>query len=146
MNPVEYVEDGVQKKIDVPFTPADFAATETRFKKQLRKLDGAADGVLVHEYIDLDPVDRASKTPFIYSTDDDKKLIKLEVSQTLVRLVQDRRKYWRTLQYLAGIHLTRIDERHRADLEELQGQLKEATQRREEVITSIVDKVSSLSA
>jgi pyruvate-ferredoxin/flavodoxin oxidoreductase len=142
---IDYVEDGVMKKIDVPFTPADFAATETRFKKQFRRFDAAADGVLVHEYIDLDPAARVGKTPFIYTTDDDKKLIKLEVSQTLVRLVQDRRKYWRTLQYLGGIHLAGIDERHRADLEALQGQLKDATQRREEVITSIVDTVSNLS-
>ena len=51
---IEYVEDGATKLLDVPFTPADFAPTETRFKKQFRKLADDADGVPVHEYVDLD--------------------------------------------------------------------------------------------
>ena len=86
-NTIEYVEDGATKLLEVPFTPADFALTEGRFKKQFRRLAADAVGVPVHEYIDLSTADQQGKTPFVWSTDDDKKLIKLEVSQTLIHLV-----------------------------------------------------------
>ena len=106
---IEYVENGAKKLMKMPFTPADFAASETRFKKQFRKITNDANAVPVHEYIELDASAREGKYPFVYSTDDDKKLIKLEVAKTLLQLVQDRRKYWRTLQYLAGLDVALVD-------------------------------------
>ena len=51
---IEYVEDGATKLMDAPLTPADFALTEGRFKKQFRPLAADAVGVPVHEYIDLE--------------------------------------------------------------------------------------------
>ncbi len=116
---IEYVEDGATKLKEVPYTPADFARTETRFKKQFRKLAADAESVEIAEYVELPEAERAGKTPFVWATDADKALVKLEASQTIVHLVQERRKYWRTLQYLAGIDVVRIDESHRAELEAL---------------------------
>ena len=52
---------------------------------------------------------REGKTPFVWSTDDDKHLIKLAVSATIVHLVEERRKYWRTLQYLGGQRVAKLD-------------------------------------
>ena len=38
------------------------------------------------------------------------------MSQTIVHLVEERRKYWRTLQYLAGLDVAKLDADHRAEL------------------------------
>ena len=109
-NTIEYLEDGgALKLMEVPLTPADFALSEGRFRKQFRKLAADAVGVPIHEYVDLAMADRAGKTPFAWSTDADKKLVKAEVSQTIVHLVQERRKNWRTLQLLAGLDVVKLD-------------------------------------
>jgi pyruvate-ferredoxin/flavodoxin oxidoreductase len=143
---IEYVEDGQTKLMDVPYTPADFARTETRFKKQFRKLAPDENGVPIAEYIDLPAAERAGKTPFIWSTDDDKKLIKLEVEHTLVHLVQERRKYWRSLQVLAGLDIAKLDADHRAELDALQSQYKQAVDERESSLDSIARAMSELAA
>ncbi|MDE2133207.1 MAG: 2-oxoacid:acceptor oxidoreductase family protein [Alphaproteobacteria bacterium] len=145
-NAIEYLEDGATKLLEVPLTPADFALTESRFKKQFRRLAADAVGVLVHEYIELNATDREGKTPFVWSTDADKKLIKLEVSQTLIHLVQERRKYWRTLQYLSGLDVAKLDADHRTELEALQHQYKESLEARESSIDSIARAMSELAA
>jgi pyruvate-ferredoxin/flavodoxin oxidoreductase len=145
-NTIEYVEDGATKLLEAPLTPADFAATEGRFKKQLRKLPADAVGVPVAEYIDLSAADQQGKTPFIWSTDEEKKLIKLEVSQTLIHLVHERRKYWRTLQFLSGLDVAKLDSDHKAELDALQQQYKHAVDDRETSIDSIARAMSELAA
>ena len=90
---LEYVEGGATKLMDVPLTPADFALTEGRFKKQFRPLKADVAGVPLHEYIDLGQADRIGKTPFVWSVDDEKKLVKIEVSPTIVALVEERRRH-----------------------------------------------------
>lgn len=145
-NTIEYVEDGATKLLQVPLTPADFALTEGRFKKQFRRLAADAVGVPVHEYIELSVADREGKTPFVWSTGDDKKLIKLETSQTLIHLVQERRKYWRTLQYLSGLDVAKLDADHHAELEALRRQYKESVEARESSIDSIARAMSELAS
>src|SRR5208283_4154845 len=90
--------------------------------------------------------DRAAKTPFVWSTDDDKKLIKVEASQTIVHLVQERRKNWRTLQYLAGFDVEKLDADHHAEVDALKRQYKEAAEARESSIDSIARAMSELAA
>ena len=143
---IEYVEDGATKLLEVPLTPADFARTEGRFKKQFRKLADDAAGVPLPEYLDLSAAEREGKTPFIWSTDDDKKLIKLEVEHTLIHLVLERRKYWRTLQYLAGLDIVKLDADHHSELESLQRQYKQSLEERESSIDSIARAMSELAA
>ena len=143
---IEYVEGGETKLLEVPFTPADFARTETRFKKQFRKLAADADALPIAEFIDLPEGERVGKVAFVYTTNDKKALVKLEVSSTLIRLVEGRRKYWRTLQYLAGINVQMIDASHKVELETLQSQYKAAVSERENTIDSIARAMSELAA
>jgi pyruvate-ferredoxin/flavodoxin oxidoreductase len=143
---LEHVENGEMKLLDLPYTPADFARTETRFKKQFKKLAADADACPIAEYVAMPAGERNGKVPFVFSTDDNKKLIKLQVSDTLVKLVEERRRYWRTLQYLAGINVEMIDASHKAELEALQAQYKEAVDSRENTIDSIARAMSELAA
>jgi pyruvate-ferredoxin/flavodoxin oxidoreductase len=143
---LEYVEDGAVKLKERPLTPADFALGEGRFRKQFRPLKNGAAATPIAEYIDLSPAEREGKTPFVWSTDDDKKLIKVAVEPTLVRLVEERRKNWRTLQYLAGQDVKRLDASHRAELKALQTQYKGAVEARESSIDSIARAMSELAA
>jgi pyruvate-ferredoxin/flavodoxin oxidoreductase len=143
---VEYVEDGATKLMDVPLTPAYFAQEETRFKKQFRKLAADADAMPVHEFIDLPIADRAGKTAFVYSTDHDKKLIKLEVANEIIHLVEERRKYWRTLQYLAGRQIEKLDADHRVELEALKQRYDEAVKTQESTLDTIARAMSELAA
>jgi pyruvate-ferredoxin/flavodoxin oxidoreductase len=144
---IEYLEDGATKLMKAPLTPADFALSEGRFKKQFRPLPAAAAaGVPVHEYIDLSAGERIGKTPFVWTTDDQKKLIRLEVSQTLIHLVQERRKNWRTLQTLAGLDVEKLDADHHLEVETLKRKYSEALEARESSIDSIARAMSELAA
>ena len=146
VNTIEYVEDGATKLMEAPLTPADFALNEGRFRKQFRQLAADAVGVPIHEYVDLSASDRAGKTPFVWTTDAEKKLAKAEASQTIVHLVQERRKNWRTLQYLAGLDVAKLDSDHHAEVEALQRQYTEAMEARESSIDSIAKAMSELAA
>ncbi|EJW09392.1 Putative oxidoreductase, Fe-S subunit [Rhodovulum sp. PH10] len=143
---IEYVEDGAVKLMDVPLTPAYFAQEETRFKKQYRKLKDEANALPIHEYIDLPADQRAAKVPFVWSTDDQKRLVKLEVSNAIVHLVEERRKYWRTLQYLAGRSVEKLDASHKVELAALQQRYQQAVDTQESTLDTIARAMSELAA
>ena len=143
---LEYVEDGATKLMEVALTPAHFAKDETRFAKQFRKLAPNADGILIEDYVALPVSERAGKTPFVYSTDDQKRLIKVEVSNTIVHLVEERRKNWRTLQYLAGRQVEKLDADHKAELETMQQRYQEAVTTKESALDTIARAMSELAA
>jgi pyruvate-ferredoxin/flavodoxin oxidoreductase len=141
-------EDGSTKLREVPMTPADFAREETRFKKQFRKLPAASEAkaVPIHEYIDLPAAVRAEKVPFVWSTDAARRLEKLEVSNSIVHLVEERRRYWRSLQYLAGRHVERLDAEHHVELEALQQRYQDSVVEHESSLDSIARAMSELAA
>jgi pyruvate-ferredoxin/flavodoxin oxidoreductase len=143
-----YREDGETKLLEVPLTPADFAREETRFKKQFRRLgpDAGARAIPVHEYVDLLTAARADKVPFVWSTDEAGRLERLEVSNTIVHLVEERRRYWRTLRFLAGRHVERLDADHRAELATLQQRYAASLEDRESSLDSIARAMSELAA
>jgi pyruvate-ferredoxin/flavodoxin oxidoreductase len=144
---LSYVEEGETKLLEVPLTPADFAREETRFKKQFRRLaDANGAAVPIHEYVDLAPEARQGKLPFVYATDDGQRLVKLEVSSTIVHLVEERRRYWRTLQYLAGRHVERLDAEHHVELEALQHRYEESLAKQESSLDTIARAMSELAA
>ncbi|MFV0334282.1 MAG: 2-oxoacid:acceptor oxidoreductase family protein [Tropicimonas sp.] len=143
---LEYVEDGAVKLMDVALTPAHFAFDETRFKKQFRPLDEGADGVPVEEFINLPKEARAGKAPFIFATDEDRHLVKYEVGNMIVHLVEERRKAWRTLQHLAGQEVEKLDAAHHVELAELQQRYEEAVEAREAAMDSIATGMSQLAA
>ncbi|MBS0642659.1 MAG: 2-oxoacid:acceptor oxidoreductase family protein [Proteobacteria bacterium] len=144
---IEYVDaDGNVQLKDVPFTPADFALGETRFKKHFRPLPEGADALPVHDFITLAPGVREGKTPFIWATDEDRRLVQLQVDLPIVHLVEDRRKNWRTLQHLAGLPVARSEAEHHALVADLQLRYQTAVQEREGAIDSIAKAMSELAA
>ena len=84
--------------------------------------------------------------PYVLTTGKDKQLVKLEVGTTVVHLVEERRRYWRTLQHLAGQHVAEIDATHKAELSALQGRYDEAVEAREVTMDSIATGMSELAA
>jgi len=102
--PLQYLDDdGKSQLMQTPFTPAEFAYGEVRFVKQFKPLADDADGVPIADFIELDDDDRTGKTPFIYATDRKKHLIKVACAAPIVSLVEQRKHYWQTLQFLAGV-------------------------------------------
>jgi pyruvate-ferredoxin/flavodoxin oxidoreductase len=102
--------------------------------------------VPVHEFVKLSPGAREGKTPFVWSTDDAKHLIKLELDTPIVHLVEERRKYWRTLQQLAGLPVHQAEADHRAALAALQAQYQASVTEREGSIDQIARAMSELAA
>ena len=147
MGSLEYQDaDGSTKLLEYPITPADFAATETRFKKHFKKLKADAEAIPVVEYIGLPTEARTGKTPFVCSTDDNKHLVRLSVSEQVIGLVEDRLRFWRTLQYLAGKDVVKLDADHHAELTALQAQYADAVKQRESTIDQIARGMSQLAA
>ncbi len=143
---IEYLDDaGELKLMTMPLTPASFALTEIRFKKQFRKLKAdAANLVPVEQFIDLPAEQRAGKTPFIYTTDANKKLVKYGVSPSIVALVEERRRNWHLLQYLDGQHVAKMSAEYKAGIAALQAQVKESMQARDASLDSIARAMSEL--
>ena len=144
---VEYLDDeGTVKLLTTPLTPAEFALGETRFKKQFHRL--AADlqdsSIPIHEYVELPRPQRVGLIPFVYATDADRRLIKVACGEGIVSLVEDRRRYWQTLQYLSGVHEAQLTALHRSDFDELKALYEQATQQRESSLDDIARAMSEL--
>jgi pyruvate-ferredoxin/flavodoxin oxidoreductase len=145
---LEYIDDAGQLKLlSTALTPAHFALGEIRFKKQFHKL-GADDvnALPVEVYVELPKAERAGKTAFIWSTDAKKRLQKIAVTEAIVALVEERRKYWHLLQYLDGQHVAKLDETHRADIESLQAQYQDSVTQRDSSLDSFARAMSELAA
>jgi pyruvate-ferredoxin/flavodoxin oxidoreductase len=144
---LEYVDDeGKAQLKEIPYTPADFALEEGRFKKHFHPANGNGEMVPVHEYIQLSQQERHNKTPFIWSTDEDRKLIKLSVSTAIVELTEERLRHWRMLEYLGGLHVDRMQESHRRELEEWQRKYQQSKADRESSIDSIARGMAELAS
>jgi pyruvate-ferredoxin/flavodoxin oxidoreductase len=99
-------EDGTVHEMTLPFTFADWAATEGRFSKHFKLLKGQVDeGRLVRfdEYLNLSEAERAGKTPFIWVVDDDNRLRRASVSEALVDSAEDRLNLWHMVQEYGGV-------------------------------------------
>jgi pyruvate-ferredoxin/flavodoxin oxidoreductase len=127
-------------------TPAEFALGEVRFKKQFRRLapDEEERAIPMHEYVELPRPQRGDRIPFVYATDDDRLLIKVACAEGIVSLVEDRRRYWQTLQYLSGVHEAQLTALHRSDFDELRTLYDQAMQQRESSLDDIARAMSEL--
>ncbi len=146
---LEYVDaDGKLQLMDVPLTPAVFAFGENRFKKQFHRLSAEeeAKAVAVEDYIDLSAAARTERVPFIHAVDDAKHLVKLGVSMAVVDLVEERRRCWQMLQYLAGQDIARLESGYKAKLDGLMAQYQESVQQREASLDDIARAMSELAA
>src|SRR5690606_27643691 len=72
---LDYLDaEGAERKIELPVTIADWAATEGRFRKHFRVVpaDVAEDDLVhFHDYLALSAEDREEKVPYIYTLDAD---------------------------------------------------------------------------
>lgn len=130
---LKYVDDAGQEQVmSLPVTVADWAATESRFKKHFTPLpkDAAEDQLLRFDlYVATSPADRAGKTPFIYVLEEGRHLGKLSVSREIVELAQDRLALWSLLKQMAGLEVapsvkSSLDSDLETKLEERAGVLK----------------------
>ena len=99
-------ENGEVQEMELPYTFADWAATEGRFSKHFHLLDdNVPEDQLVRfdEYLKLSPEERTGKTPFIWVVDEENRLRRAAVSETIVASAEDRLDFWHMLQEYAGI-------------------------------------------
>ena len=144
---LEYLDDAGQLKLlSTALTPAHFALDEIRFKKQFHLLNAAADALPIEDYVQLPKAQRAGKSAFIWSTDARQHLIRIEVSEAIVTLVEERRKYWHLLQYLAGQHVAKMEETHRTGMAGLQAQYLDSVTQRDTSLDSFARAMSELAA
>jgi len=145
---LEYLDDdGKLQLLSMPLTPANFAMGEIRFKKQFRKLAAdAANLIPVDEFITLPTAQREGKTPFLFSTDAKKKLIKVGVSTSVIELVEERRKYWNLLQYLDGQHVSKMSAEYKVGIATLQAQVQDSVKQRDTSLDGFARAMSELAA
>ncbi len=101
-----YTENGRKKTMELPFTFADFAATEIRFRKHFRvaKPETWNDKMVpVDEYLSLSEEDRAEKVPYIWSVNRQQQLMRLLVASPVIRSCEDRRDFWKMLRAIARV-------------------------------------------
>jgi pyruvate-ferredoxin/flavodoxin oxidoreductase len=114
-------EAGREQRLALPFTVADWAVTEGRFKKHFRPVEPDADPddlVPLHEYLVLGPEARAGREPFITTLDEGRRLARLQVDAEMVRLAESRLHVWGQMKQLAGLEVPDVvRERVRAELE-----------------------------
>ena len=146
---LEYVgPDGSAQLMTTPLTPAEFALGEVRFKKQFKKLaaDADVDAVPIAEYVELAAAERVGKVPFVYATDDDRRLIRVACAAGVVALVEERQRYWQTLQYLAGQGQAKIAAEYSQEVADLKARYEEAAAMREASLDDIAKAMSDLAA
>ena len=138
--------DGKAQIMKRLYTPADFAIGEGRFAKQFRWLAAhEEDGAMpIAEYVELPVAQRAARTPFVYTTDRQEHLAKMACSAGIVALVEDRKQYWRTLQFLAGQSEAALSARHKAELDALTVRYSEAIEARESTLDDIAQAMADL--
>jgi pyruvate-ferredoxin/flavodoxin oxidoreductase len=94
-----------EKSMKLPMTFADFAITETRFRKHFRMAPSDTWNekmVPLHEFLDLDEDERDGKYPFIWSVDRQNNLSRLLVDAAMVTSCEERRDFWTMLRALGG--------------------------------------------
>ena len=84
-------------------TPADWALGQQRFAAAFKPLANDVPGQMpLHEWLQLDTRNRASKTPFVAAGDDDPAQ-RYSMTPALIDMAEQSMQSWQTLQELAGI-------------------------------------------
>jgi pyruvate-ferredoxin/flavodoxin oxidoreductase len=129
MYTISYLDQhGIEGKLEVPMTFADFAVTEGRFRKHFKKAPpetwngddaqgsaNAAGGrtpgaamVPFHEFLEMDEDEREGRYPFIWAVDGKNRLMRILCAQEIVKSAEERRQYWHQLKGIAG-ELDKVD-------------------------------------
>jgi pyruvate-ferredoxin/flavodoxin oxidoreductase len=104
--------------MELPMTFADFAATEGRFGKQFRKAPPETwndDMVPVADFLKLGKDEREGKFPFIWAVDQKRRLMRLLLTEDLVRATEERLAFWKQLKDVAGVSRAAVDTEMLAD-------------------------------
>ncbi|MBW8191601.1 2-oxoacid:acceptor oxidoreductase family protein [Neiella marina] len=142
---MSYVDaDGITQLKQVAFTPADFALREGRFKKHFKAVDTIDDLIAVADFIQLSVTERLGKVPFIWSTDQQRHLVQLAVSSSIVALTEERLRNWRMLQYISGQHLVNIERDYQQQLQQWQQRYEAAVNANEQAIDNIANGLAEL--
>ena len=112
MYTINYLDEkGKEAQLEVPFTFADFAVTEGRFRKHFRKAPPETwsdDMIPFHEFLDMDEDDREDRFPYIWAVDAKNRLMRVICSQEIVLSAEERRQFWHQLKGLAG-EMNKVD-------------------------------------
>jgi pyruvate-ferredoxin/flavodoxin oxidoreductase len=104
---LEYVdEEGNKQTMELPMTFADFAVQEGRFRKHFRKAPQDTwneNMVPLVEFLDLEEDDREDTFPYIWAVDKKNRLMRVLVSEEIVRSTEERRDFWRTMKGISGL-------------------------------------------
>ena len=127
-------------------TPADFAIGEQRFAKQFRWLAAHEEDLSlpIAEFVELPAEQRTARVPFVFTTDRSDHLVKMACSASIVALVEDRRRYWRTLQFLDGRSEAMLSVQHRVEVEAWAVKYSEALDSRESALDVIAKAMADL--
>jgi pyruvate-ferredoxin/flavodoxin oxidoreductase len=105
-------EGGNTQSMQLPMTFADFAATEARFAKQFRKAPPETwneSMVLLSDLLKLPADEREGLFPYIWAVDHKNRLMRLLVTEDLVRSTEERLNFWRQLKNIAGLDKAAVD-------------------------------------
>jgi pyruvate-ferredoxin/flavodoxin oxidoreductase len=104
-----YLDDeGVEQSMELPLTIADWAFTETRFRKHFQPVRDEAEDDLVpfHEFLGLAEAEREDKRPFIWTLDAERRRTRFAASREMVTLAEERLLFWHQLRELAGLDVS----------------------------------------
>jgi len=114
-------DDGSEQEMTLPLTIADWAASEPRFGKHFRAIGREhwnEKMVPFHEYVELSAEEREGRVAFIHVHDREGKLGRLQVSEEMVELAEERLDLWDELRELAGVKVSeRVSKKLRKPLE-----------------------------
>ncbi len=116
---LKYKQGSREKEMTLPLTFADFAISESRFRKHFRVAPQDTwneNMVPLAEFLDMDADDREGKFPYVWSVDRQQKLSRLLVAKPMVESSEDRRNFWTMLRALAGMN-KEVVEASREDIE-----------------------------
>ena len=103
---LKYKDARGERTMDLPFTFADFAMTEARFRKHFRKApqDTWNDSMVpLHEYLDMSVEERNGSFPYIWTVDGKQQLGRLLVAEPVVLACEDRRAFWTLLKAISAV-------------------------------------------
>jgi pyruvate-ferredoxin/flavodoxin oxidoreductase len=103
---LRYHQGSREMEMEVPMTFADFAITETRFRKHFRVAPPDTwneNMVPLAEFLEQDADDREGNFPFVWTVDRKQQLSRLLVDQTMVESCEERRDFWIMLRAMAGL-------------------------------------------
>ena len=105
-------ENGAEQSMELPMTFADFALTEGRFRKHFKQVPPerwSDDMVPLVDLLEMDEEEREGLFPYIWAVDKHNRLVRVIVSEELVRSTEERRDFWHQLKGLLGLDREEVD-------------------------------------